>query len=310
MLFSIVVPIYKVEKYLNQCVDAILNQTFKDFEVILVDDGSPDNCPAICDDYALKDNRVKVVHKENGGLADARNAGVKNASGEYLIFKDSDDYWDDENALAKIKTIIDETSPDVVTWRRKKLFEDSGEISPVGYNIEYFGDSDVNKLFTSRSLDTSACMKAIKRVRFGNGELYFERGVLSEDIEWCARLLSIIDTIQVSNLDFYVYRKRYGSITNQIGERNIRDLKSHIEKIKHIVDNAQKNKKLLQIFLAEQFCNTVIAISRYKDRNVQISWIKQNKNLLKYGASRRSKLLNIVLKLAGVKISLKLIGKM
>ena len=89
---SIVVPIYNVEKYLEQCVDSIINQTLKDIEIILVDDGSPDNCPQICDDYAKKDSRIKVVHKKNGGLSSARNAGIEVAIGDYIGFIDSDDY--------------------------------------------------------------------------------------------------------------------------------------------------------------------------------------------------------------------------
>ena len=97
-LISVIVPVYKVEPYLRECVDSILNQTFKDFELILVDDGSSDNCPAICDEYKDKDNRVMVIHKENGGLSSARNAGLDyvfaNSNSEYISFIDSDDYVD------------------------------------------------------------------------------------------------------------------------------------------------------------------------------------------------------------------------
>ncbi|EME8139564.1 glycosyltransferase, partial [Enterococcus faecium] len=91
---SIIVPIYNVEQYLRKCVDSILAQTFTDFEVILVDDGSPDNSGAICDEYAKLDSRVRVIHKENGGLSDARNAGIEIAKGKYLGFVDSDDFID------------------------------------------------------------------------------------------------------------------------------------------------------------------------------------------------------------------------
>lgn len=91
-LISVIVPIYNVEKYLARCVDSIINQTYKNLEIILVDDGSPDNCPKMCDDFAKKDSRISVVHKENGGLSDARNAGMKIASGECIVFVDSDDY--------------------------------------------------------------------------------------------------------------------------------------------------------------------------------------------------------------------------
>ena len=92
MKFSIIVPIYKVEEYLDRCVESLIRQTEKDIEIILVDDGSPDSCPAMCDEWAKKDERIRVVHKENGGLSDARNAGLNIATGEYVLFVDSDDY--------------------------------------------------------------------------------------------------------------------------------------------------------------------------------------------------------------------------
>lgn len=91
---SIIVPIYNVEKYLDRCMQSLLNQTLKEIEIVLVDDGSPDNCPKMCDEYAKKDSRVKVVHKQNAGLGYARNSGLENATGEYVAFVDSDDYVD------------------------------------------------------------------------------------------------------------------------------------------------------------------------------------------------------------------------
>lgn len=91
---SIIIPIYNVEKYLDRCMQSVLNQTLKDIEIIMVDDGSPDNCPAMCDEYARKDNRIKVIHKKNGGLGFARNSGLEIATGEYVAFVDSDDFVD------------------------------------------------------------------------------------------------------------------------------------------------------------------------------------------------------------------------
>lgn len=95
-LISVIVPIYKVEKYLTICVDSLLHQSYGNLEIILVDDGSPDECPAICDQYQNKDNRIKVIHKKNGGLSDARNAGLDIAQGEYVAFVDSDDFIDED----------------------------------------------------------------------------------------------------------------------------------------------------------------------------------------------------------------------
>lgn len=105
-LISVIIPIYKVEKYIHKCIDSVINQTYKNIEVLLVDDGSPDDCPQICDDYALKDSRVKTIHKKNGGLSDARNIGIKNSIGKYIAFVDGDDYIDKEYVEELYKAII------------------------------------------------------------------------------------------------------------------------------------------------------------------------------------------------------------
>ena len=115
MLFSVIVPIYKIEKYLPRCIDSVLNQTFGDFELILVDDGSPDNCPKICDDYASRDKRIKVIHKQNGGLVSARQAGIKEAVGDYVFHLDGDDAIC-EDALESAYKIIAEMHPDIVSF--------------------------------------------------------------------------------------------------------------------------------------------------------------------------------------------------
>ena len=116
MRYSVIVPVYNVEKYLHQCVDSILNQTFRDFELILVDDGSPDGCPAICDEYAEKDDRVVVIHKENGGQTSARRAGASRAQGEYIALIDGDD-WVSEDWLQEVQAVLTEkTDIDVLCY--------------------------------------------------------------------------------------------------------------------------------------------------------------------------------------------------
>lgn len=93
-LISVIVPVYKVERYIDECIESIRNQTYGDLEIILIDDGSPDSCPSICDNYARNDDRIKVIHKKNGGLSSARNVGIKVSSGQYITFVDSDDVLD------------------------------------------------------------------------------------------------------------------------------------------------------------------------------------------------------------------------
>ena len=127
MKFSIIIPCFKVEKYLSACVDSVLNQTFPDYEIILVDDGSPDRVPEICDEYAKKDNRIRVIHQKNGGLSRARNAGISAAKGEYLICIDSDDYIAKNDLLARVAEKT-KSGTDVVLYGYQKLFESNNSL--------------------------------------------------------------------------------------------------------------------------------------------------------------------------------------
>lgn len=121
-LVSIIVPIYKVEPYLRRCLDSIVNQTYTNLEIILVDDGSPDGCPQICDEYAAKDNRIVVIHKENGGLSDARNAGLDICKGEYISFVDSDD-WVDEKYIETLLDLAIKENADIAIGEHQKIYE-------------------------------------------------------------------------------------------------------------------------------------------------------------------------------------------
>ncbi len=140
MKISVIVPIYKIEEYINQCVDSIINQTYKDLEIILVDDGSPDNCPKICDKYAEADNRVKVLHKQNGGLMSARQAGLKIASGEYVGFVDGDD-WIEPDMYEKLANLIYKYKPDMALCEFLYAYPDKDEKSTQLPEKEFYDKS-------------------------------------------------------------------------------------------------------------------------------------------------------------------------
>jgi glycosyltransferase involved in cell wall biosynthesis len=129
---SVIIPIYNVEKYLSVCLESVINQTYQNLEIILVDDGSTDACPKICDDYATKDNRIKLIHKKNGGLSDARNIGVKHATGDLISFVDSDDvlslYF-----YEKLINILEENDADIVECGFRKFYNEK-ELSFVTKN--------------------------------------------------------------------------------------------------------------------------------------------------------------------------------
>ncbi len=136
-MISVIVPIYKVEQYLNKCLDSLVAQTCNDLEIVLVDDGSPDNCPAICDEYAKKDSRITVVHKENGGLISARQAGIQAAKGDYIGFVDGDD-WVEPDMYQKITDSINKYQPDIAMCQFVYNYDGKEEISKYNFVREYY----------------------------------------------------------------------------------------------------------------------------------------------------------------------------
>ena len=132
-LISVIIPVYKVEPYLRQCVDSILSQTYTNLEVILVDDGSSDHCPAICDSYATQDSRVRVIHKTNGGLSDARNAALEVCTGDYIAFVDSDD-WIEPEMYTDMMDLMQKQKLDIVFCTVREIVDGV----PAGVRYHYF----------------------------------------------------------------------------------------------------------------------------------------------------------------------------
>ena len=142
---SVIVPIYKVEKYIHRCIDSIINQTYKNLEIILVDDGSPDSCPRICDEYAKKDKRIKVIHKENGGLSDARNKGVDIATGDYIAFVDSDDYIH-PNMYEVLIYELEKNNSDIALCKYKIVYEKSKIKTEIDGKFEVYSLNNLQAL--------------------------------------------------------------------------------------------------------------------------------------------------------------------
>lgn len=212
-LISVVVPIYKVEKYLPQCVDSILNQTYLNLEVILVDDGSPDNCGKICDEYAAKDSRVRVIHKKNGGLSDARNAGIDVAQGDYLAFVDSDD-WLEPDTYEAMLAAMERHNAKLVCAGRFDNEEKTGECR-VGLcpEREEFLEAVplVRKIFHWDNMDSASWDKLYARELFR--EIRYPVGKAMEDLPTTYRLVLLAGGGVLLPKPVYHYRCRAGSIT-------------------------------------------------------------------------------------------------
>lgn len=303
-MLSIIIPIFNAEKYLEKCIDSILEQRYTEYELILVDDGSIDKSAQMCDEYADKDNRVIVIHKENGGLSDARNTGVKVAKGEYIFFIDSDDFLDDNKALEKIVNRLKKSNADVLNFGFKKYYANEDK----EYNyfkidknmpIEYCKDEKGFEFLMQNSLYiASAWNKVIRRQLFEKSDLSFKKGIYSEDIDWCARLLIVAKKFDFINESFYCYRQREGSISKSISNKNLKDLKDAIVICYDMSKDLQgdfKNDYLS--YVAYQYATFLVCQAKVKLNQENKTYIDQMRKysfLLKYSNNKKVRILYIL----------------
>ena len=222
---SVIVPIFRIEKYLPKCIDSLLNQTFSDFELILVDDGSPDNCPKICDDYAKTDSRIKVIHKKNGGLVSARKEGLKNAAGTYITFVDGDD-WVDKFYLDILFNLAELNDADLVVTGHFREFDGKIEtIKPkmVGVYDEKELKSKIlpyaiyNGEFCEHGISTYVWNKLFKTELLC--DVLFDvpnEIIMGEDAAITFSYLTISKSLVISSTPLYYYRQRHDSIVKSI----------------------------------------------------------------------------------------------
>lgn len=207
---DIVIPIYKVEAYLHQCVDSVINQTYKSINIILVDDGSPDSCPQICDVYASKYKNISVIHKSNGGLSDARNAGFRACTSEFIMFLDSDD-WLEPNAIEKMMELFVEYDADIVCTHSMLEFEKKTICHDSTKDVETYNQRDAIKQVLNRKINVSAWGKIYKRSLFKGIE--YPKGKLHEDIPVIFQILLKTGKVVVTKEAFHHYRQQNGSIS-------------------------------------------------------------------------------------------------
>lgn len=215
-LITVIIPVYMVEKYLNRCVDSVLHQTYRDLEIFLVDDGSTDNCGVICDEYAQIDERVRVIHKENGGLSDARNAALDIANGEFIVFIDSDDYVSKYYVENLYHAISKENADMAFSWFEHVFEDDQRKTIPsacIDDTLVIYNDHDcMEKLLYQDDVEASAWGKMYRRKIFC--DLRYPKGKLYEDIPVTCRAIYLSEKIAViKNVDYY-YFQRKSSIQN------------------------------------------------------------------------------------------------
>ena len=211
-LISVIVPVYKVEAYLDRCVQSIVDQTYKNLEIILVDDGSPDNCPVLCDAWEKRDSRIRVIHKQNGGLSDARNAGIAMATGEYISFVDSDD-WVATDMMRALLTRAVETQSDIVSCDALRVWDDGRPSIPM---IRVRGNFVMNRSEAMCALIQSSCLiqtvwSKLYKTTLAK-QIPFLKGAVHEDEFWSWQLFALASRTATLDTALYYYYQRSDSI--------------------------------------------------------------------------------------------------
>lgn len=228
-LVSIIIPVYKVEKYLEQCINSIIAQTYKKIEIILVDDGSPDHSGKICDEYARKDERIKVIHKKNGGLSDARNKGINQATGKYIAFIDSDDYVE-PNYLEKLYDAITKFDTKIAQCNIQKISENNNKLEAIGDETEKIKDGKtmIEELYDNKWENTVVWNKLYLRQLFE--DIRYPIGKIHEDEFTTYKILYEIEKIVIIPEYLYCYRQREESIMGKKYNLNKLDMLEALEK--------------------------------------------------------------------------------
>lgn len=244
-LVSVIVPIYNVELYLERCIKSIINQTYRNLEIILVDDGSPDRCPQICDEWCAKDERVKVIHKDNAGLGMARNTGIEHATGEYVYFVDSDDYIDNDT-IEQVLNCAVKYSAEIVLFGRKRV-NNRGEIVSVqvpktfktvyrGREVQQLLLPDViqgnckDSVLENLSLHSCTAFFSMELIKRCNWRFISERENISEDTHSFIMLYRYANNVAIIEKAFYNHFQNFTSLTQTFRKDRIEKIsKSYIQ---------------------------------------------------------------------------------
>ncbi|WP_289681608.1 glycosyltransferase family 2 protein [Romboutsia ilealis] len=320
--FSIIIPVYNIQNYLENCLDKILNQSFNDYEIILINDGSTDDSGLICEKYKLKDNRIKYINKSNEGPSSARNDGIKIATGEYVVFVDGDD-WLFENSLEKINELINENkNPDIIVNRTTSYYTEQDEYIDCSY---YFELEKMSKLENQEVFNVCQNMHnfwmapwvfIVNTEHLKKNNLYFSEGLLHEDEEWVPRLILNSKNIAYNNFCYYCNRaNRPGSITQSL---NIKKEFDKLEIIDILINESkdpkynQKQKEILLGRCSNLYMGVVGKFQLYVYDNKNYRKLKQllkdKKHVLLYSKKNTHKIVYIISSVIGIEATSKIMN--
>ena len=318
---SIIIPVYNSENVLGECVASILSQSYENFEVVLVNDGSKDNSAAVCDALAASDSRIVVVHKPNGGTSSARNAGLEIASGDYITFMDNDDYWNDKDALKNIASQLDESGADILLHENYILWLDANKLvapSSSCKRADIAGKAAPQALsaILGGNLFSLYCVwsKVIKADLIRENAVRFPEGMRNEDTYFCAKLLLKAKSYDFYESPFYVYKKGHAGAQTSAGVKysHLADLQKictdFVKEVSEITDD--ELKKPLLSFMAFPFSVWMGQSQMTDDKRIKDDYkvMKKYKHLLKNDLHPSVKKVKLASSVVGFKLTCKLLS--
>ncbi|CAM3384931.1 Glycosyl transferase family 2 [Flavobacterium longum] len=316
-MFSLIVPVYNVAQYLPQCIESVLAQDFADFELILVNDGSPDHSLEICQSYAAKDFRIKVIDKPNGGASTARNEGIAASAGTYLLFVDSDDYIESPDLLSEVYKTIQKTATDIVLYNGKNynMLNGKTSIQRGNYDLAQINPNDylgtVKYLVENGQFPGSAWVFAIKADVVKQNHLAFRTGIIAEDIDWCAKVFTVAHSIDAVNGVFYAYRKNQSaSVSNNAGLKGINSIMSIIEDWRPKLNHKEALGNMLLHNLGYYYFTSFVSYSKLDEsaKETVRERMKKNFPVTKYVRHTKLKVLRILCQILGIDGAARLSG--
>ncbi len=313
-MFSVIVPVYKAEKYLDECAASVLGQSFRDLELILVDDGSPDSSPEICDRLAKRDGRVRVIHKKNAGVAEARNDGCAAARGDHILFLDSDDYWCDGELLEKLHRVFRaEPEVDAIFLKDRHLTQEGALID------RYFPPADFNSLspreFLGEIVRTDSFLgapwnKAVKKSFLEKHHILFTTGLWAEDILYDAQFVYAMPCCRVLPDYSYVQRRTDGSRSTQANEEHLRQYLTILDRVTELADAGGETEEILRGYGAYHFmlfCSRVAGCDAVTRERFMPEILKR-KAYLDCALNKKVRVAKISRHLLGMTLTVKLLG--
>ena len=264
-LVSVIIPVYKVpEEWLHRCIKSAVNQTLKEIEIILVDDGSPDNCGLICDEYAAKDNRIKVIHKENGGVSSARNIGLDNATGKYIMFADADDRIE-QNAADILLSYRESTKADLVVCG---YYRDDEKVYYKGKSVKFLPKITAAQAIAGKYKYVLVYLwnKLFSKEIIDNAKIRFDETIaICEDSLFCQKYVANCNKIVCVNELLYHYETNKNSAIHAKFSKNNVTVFSAYKKIINFCNNTYRDKKLSELLYANYYCHYIRNLRRIKN---------------------------------------------